>query len=79
MKVEEKKKKKYEKAKKRYVEALATFEELKKKAEAHAGAVQEEPSSQVETRSTMQLFASIPIAHFVLYSLLIASCPKITN
>jgi hypothetical protein len=62
--IEEKKKKKYERAKKRYAEALETFEKLKKEAEAHAGAVQEEASSQVETVSKMPLFGAVTMAQF---------------
>ena len=59
----EKKKKKYAKARKRYAEALADYDDLKKQAEAHAGAVQQEAGT-IETRAALQLYGAIPIAQF---------------
>jgi hypothetical protein len=62
--MEEEKKKKYEKAKKRYAEALEEYDKLKKEAEAHAGAITESASSKVETIAQMPLFGSVALAQF---------------
>ena len=62
--VEAKKKADFEKAKQRYQEAMAEFEQLNAKLEAEVGKVKEDLSSTVETVSKMPLFGATTVAQF---------------
>jgi len=63
-KIEEKKMKKYEKAKESYQQALVTYKELEKKLEATTGTVKEKLHSKAETFSKMPLFGAVTVAQF---------------
>ena len=62
--IEEKKRAKFEKAKKRYQEALKEQKELEKQINANAGTVTETLSSSVESVAKMPLFGAVTVAQF---------------
>lgn len=62
--ISEEKKEEFERAKKKYDEAIAGYEDLKNKLEETKGSIRKESSSTVETISQMPLFGATTVAQF---------------